>query len=418
MIRLNYDDIQDEKSYPDVAILQDIRSLIAGGETEGTFLDYKKDVSNKDNWPEAAAAFANSFGGLIIFGVDAPEGRARTMPGFSPKGTETKTRLVSTLLSHVQPAPEFRIRVVGHDVDKDKEIAVLRIPQGVHPPYMYSKKEQNRVYVRMGAQKTEADYLQLSALFERRRKLGSTVASSLEELAGPQSRLRVHDPVGSNQLSRSFYRLILAPDDDRAARRLTFDAERQFEKCISRTYDSSWQNRAAQRDRTATYLNRTASGPIEQHFALSSSGSIGFASPAGLSTGQGFFFYVTQFCSDFIKFLTLAGVFYQERQYYSGGLLDVEVALLDGARVHKGGEWLKGRRLFEPQLDSLPPALAMKTSLKVAVNPASAELFEGYIETALNDIARSYGSVFNPDCRLMMREYIDQRIDEARRPQT
>jgi hypothetical protein len=64
------DDIEEEKAYADERILSDVRALISSGQREGPMLDYKKDVSEKDNWAEAVAAFTNSFGGLIIFGVE------------------------------------------------------------------------------------------------------------------------------------------------------------------------------------------------------------------------------------------------------------------------------------------------------------------------------------------------------------
>ena len=65
---LYFDDITDERMYPSTDILRDVRSFIDSGQREGQMLDYKVDVSPKDNWPETVAAFANSFGGLIIFG--------------------------------------------------------------------------------------------------------------------------------------------------------------------------------------------------------------------------------------------------------------------------------------------------------------------------------------------------------------
>src|SRR5229473_2995217 len=126
------DDIEDQAEYPDEEILKDVRALINAGQREGPILDYKKDVSDKDNWAEAAAAFANSFGGLIIFGVEGDGDQPRRITGFDPRGVEIKTKLTSTLLSRIQPRPDFRVRVVTHDTDRAKEVAVLRISEGFH----------------------------------------------------------------------------------------------------------------------------------------------------------------------------------------------------------------------------------------------------------------------------------------------
>jgi hypothetical protein len=89
-------------------------------------------------------------------------------PGTTPKGVEMKTRLGSTILSRIQPRPDIHIRVLTHDTDPTKEIAILRVSEGAHPPYMHNKGDEHRIYVRTGAQKAEADYLQLNALYDKR----------------------------------------------------------------------------------------------------------------------------------------------------------------------------------------------------------------------------------------------------------
>ena len=133
------DDITSESRDPATTLLHDIRSLIACGQREGPLLDYKADVSPKDNWPETIAAFANTFGGLIIFGVEGQTDQPRRLTEYDPKGVEMKTRLGSTILSRIQPRPDITIRVVNLDTDPSKEVAVVRVSEGAHPPYMHSK---------------------------------------------------------------------------------------------------------------------------------------------------------------------------------------------------------------------------------------------------------------------------------------
>src|SRR6266446_2840657 len=130
MGNLFVDNIENLEAYPDQQILKDVRALVDIGYREGAPIDYKKDISEKDNWPQAAAAFANTFGGLIIFGVDENQGRPVRVLGFDPKGVETKTKLTSILLSRIQPRPEIQIRVVSLDTDQTKEVAILRILEG------------------------------------------------------------------------------------------------------------------------------------------------------------------------------------------------------------------------------------------------------------------------------------------------
>ena len=85
------DNIEDQKAYTDEMILRDVRALIVIGQRENSLIDYKTNISEKDNWPEGATAFANTFGGLIIFGVEAKDDVPTAMPGFEPRG-ETRDR--------------------------------------------------------------------------------------------------------------------------------------------------------------------------------------------------------------------------------------------------------------------------------------------------------------------------------------
>ena len=166
---LYFDDIEN-RSYSDKAILEDVRALVKTGQREGPLLDYKSDVSHKDNWPSTVAAFANTFGGLIVFGVEGKNDQPRRLTGFDPKGVEVKTKLTSMVIDRIQPRPNFSVRVVTHDQDPTREVALLRVAEGQDPPYMHSNQSEHRIYIRVGAQKTEADYLQLSSLLESERQ--------------------------------------------------------------------------------------------------------------------------------------------------------------------------------------------------------------------------------------------------------
>ncbi|HYW38674.1 MAG TPA: ATP-binding protein [Terriglobales bacterium] len=171
---LYFDDIED-RSYSDDMILADLEALVKSGQREGTVIDYKSDVSDQDNWPQTVAAFANSFGGLIVFGVEGKNDQPRRVSGFDPKGVEIKTKLTSMVVDRIQPRPDFLVRVVTLDKNSGREVALLRVAEGRTPPYMHSKDQEHRVYTRIGAQKAEADYLQLSSLFEKKQRIASQV---------------------------------------------------------------------------------------------------------------------------------------------------------------------------------------------------------------------------------------------------
>src|ERR1700680_4916967 len=219
---LYFDDIEN-KTYSDKMILEDLRALIKAGQREGPLLDYKSDLSHKDNWPSTVAAFANTFGGLIVFGVEGKNDQPRRLTGFDPKGVEVKTKLTNMVIDRIQPRPDFSVRVVTHDQDPKREVALLRVAEGRNPPYMHSKDTEHRVYIRVGARKAEADYLQLSSLLEKRKRTESQAVIPAAELFGSDSQLHIPRPVHSNQVSPNVFKFILSPRNIGAGVRLNFE---------------------------------------------------------------------------------------------------------------------------------------------------------------------------------------------------
>ncbi|MBV9745593.1 MAG: putative DNA binding domain-containing protein, partial [Acidobacteriia bacterium] len=285
------DDIEDQRIYTDEMVLHDVRALITAGIREGPTLDYKADISEKDNWPETAVAFANTFGGLMIFGVQGRGDQPRRLTGFNPNGVEIKTKLGSTLLSRVQPRLDFQIRVVTFDQDPGKEVAILKIPQGIHPPYMHAKGDEHRVYVRAGAQKAEADYLHLMSLFERSRQSETLVGWFPTEFA---SSLRVSEP-GEDRHSPHWYKFLLTPNDSRIMRRLTLTVERQFMQCVGQIYGYPESEGKVVRNQGISLFTRGADVLIERQYGLSVEGAIGFVSRACLRTNTGDYFVPVEF---------------------------------------------------------------------------------------------------------------------------
>jgi hypothetical protein len=243
------DDITSEMTYPAATILQDIRNLIATGQREGAILDYKADVSPKDNWPETIAAFANTFGGVVIFGVEGQADQPRRLSAYDPKGIEMKTRLGSTIVSRIQPRPDIQIRIITLDTDPTREIAILRVAEGAHPPYMHNKGDEHRIYLRSGAQKVEADYLQLNALFDKRSRTRLPITVSISDL---HQRLALKKPGDKNQTREHWYRFVIAPETHGAARRLTAQVEEEFDDSLVRFFTGGFGGQPAARDQHTT----------------------------------------------------------------------------------------------------------------------------------------------------------------------
>lgn len=392
-------DIEDPKAYPDKTILQDVRALIETGQREGSLIDYKQDISDRDKWSEAVVAFANTFGGLVIFGVETKNDVPAAMPGFRPKG-ETNTRLTNTLLSRVHFRPDFQVRIVKHDEDSTKEVAILRVSEGSRPPYMHSKADEHRVYVRMGARKAEADYLQLSALFEKQRTADSRASLFLSELGGLTSALFVMAADKPESRSSHSYTFVLAPVDDRARRRLTREVENNVKHHIECTFTQGHplSDKLVIRHPGASYFRREMGAHTEQRFAITLNGSLGFVTHACIETTDGLFFNVTDFCQNLLDFLCLGASFYESSRYYGECQTNVSLAIPDKARVFEGAPNDPtpplGSRIFEPPLESISGAAVF--SNRIALHPLTSERLLDYLESVMNDLARMAGRVLAP----------------------
>lgn len=410
------DNIDDQTAYKDAMILRDVRALVDTGQRESPVLDYKKDVSDKDNWPEAVAAFANTFGGLIIFGVEAKGDQPAALTGFDPRGVEIKTKLTSTLLSRIQPRPQISIRVVALDTDPAREVVVLRVSEGFRPPYMHSKDGHHHIYIRVGAQKVEADYLQLSALIEKRQNSDGSEVLDTDDLIGTKSQLAVTEP-GSKLVSRNWYRFVLVPGDQRASRRLTVEVERQFGTCIDHLLGQTPQDTPVMRSQTTTYFQRGTGTGLERRFALTGKGALGFATHACIKTNDGPFFIPFQFCRDLADFAVLVAMYYEKAQYYGDGNLIITLKMGEKAGLFNGtptpASLLPGSGLFDPPLEFIQTD-DYTTQIRLGLQSLSGDRLQDYIEAVVNDIARAAGRVLSSGFRQATLPMVEDAVKRCR----
>ena len=79
---------------------------------------------------KTVAAFANGYGGSIVFGVESDEATVCGLDGIDP--VAERDRLAQLARSIVTPAPEATARVYEHD---GKTLLVLAVRRGTDPPY-------------------------------------------------------------------------------------------------------------------------------------------------------------------------------------------------------------------------------------------------------------------------------------------
>lgn len=129
---------------------------------EATEYDKKQAVETKKpkSWCKSVSAFANTSGGILIFGA-ADDG---TVIGLADaeRDAETISEIIKNRLS---PIPEFTLEF---NTSKDeKKLIILRICKGEETPYYYSADGVTEAYIRIGNESVPADSTDLKRLVMR-----------------------------------------------------------------------------------------------------------------------------------------------------------------------------------------------------------------------------------------------------------
>lgn len=110
-----------------------ILALLSQG--EGQRVEFKRQLPGES--PESkrtvfktVAAFANGYGGSVVFGVESDEATVCGLGNIDP--VAERDRLAQLARSIVTPAPEVEARVYEHD---GKMLLVLTVSRGSSPPY-------------------------------------------------------------------------------------------------------------------------------------------------------------------------------------------------------------------------------------------------------------------------------------------
>jgi hypothetical protein len=246
---------------------------------EGYLLDFKQEWSEKA--VKTVAAFANTFGGLLIVGVSEKNGRADQIVGITvgPR-QELKTSIASSIASNISPTPPYEIWNLVMPQDPSKQLCVIRVRKGVGI-HLWTKKDECPVYVRNDSESRRADAAALQALLAMRS--GPTVAR--EGQRGPSISpffvTRAIEGAAENVRERSptFLAISIAPEAPLKVH-LDLAIEEKISSIISASYPEPvgpWPTLTATRSRTwyqLTYLQQ--SSDYEMHWAMDDRGGCHF----------------------------------------------------------------------------------------------------------------------------------------------
>lgn len=174
-----------------------ILSLKEDRVAESRDLDFKRDYNlsgdrEKREFACDVAAFANTVGGDLLFGVDEIDGVASAIPGISSfKGDEERLRIENLLSTGVSP----RIAGLGFKVvplENGNSIFIVRIPRSLNAPHMVTYNGDFRFYGRHSSGRFPMDVNQIRDSFSS----GDLISGGLKAFRERRIHWIQHNEVG------------------------------------------------------------------------------------------------------------------------------------------------------------------------------------------------------------------------------
>lgn len=118
---------------------------------ETTNIDFKSDLEKEKpkSWLKSVSAFANTKGGIILFGVD-DKTHEETGVADVVKATEKISELIN---ARIEPLPRYEL---NYFMENDKDFIELEIGDGPITPYFYVSDGRKEAYIRSGNQSIPA----------------------------------------------------------------------------------------------------------------------------------------------------------------------------------------------------------------------------------------------------------------------
>lgn len=141
----------------------DIQKLKDDGFDESEILDYKDMRIDDNNVVKEVAAFSNTRGGFLIYGIKETGngGHPDSINGIDD--IYNLEKLEQLIIGNIRPRVSVQIRKIIIP-NSDKIILIIRIPEGQNQPY-YNK---NKYYKRYNFEAKEMDEHEIEALYQKR----------------------------------------------------------------------------------------------------------------------------------------------------------------------------------------------------------------------------------------------------------
>lgn len=156
---------------------------------EGWYAEYKREVPNTSSIAKSVSAFANQFGGWLLYGVTEATDGSRMAGGFPgiplADAAASELRVRDAVRTMMNPSAYFETRAVAGPCEEialpeGRAILVVYVPEGADTPYLHGS---GRVYRRVGDSSDPRELTDrgaLDALFHRREAKRDRLRTLLE----------------------------------------------------------------------------------------------------------------------------------------------------------------------------------------------------------------------------------------------
>jgi hypothetical protein len=158
---------------PDEWDLDRLQRLVSENDLERGRIEYKRELGNGHTTLEAIAALANSFGGVVLIGIDETKSGPSRITGV---GAGERDRLISLCWSQLVPPFSPEIIPIKLDLPGKFVFAVMIDPDYARRPVMLT--QGNKVLVRLEDRNVTPDWYRLRDLFTEQSARGRTGMSA------------------------------------------------------------------------------------------------------------------------------------------------------------------------------------------------------------------------------------------------
>ena len=239
---------------------------------EGPRLDFKSDVP--DDIGDDVAGLANTYGGLILIGVKSDKEKHNIpleLVGVHVGHGDWIARITQKVLSTVQPRPPFDVTVVPSG-KRDCAVILIRVYEGDHPPYEFTKGP--RISVRFQDTTRQATAREIENLFAKRDRAKTSPEEIISEYLPAKGSYYKNRPDPCKYLPDPGQILFVVP---RGELRIPIDAavEHKFETEVRSHFPDESKPESFRRGRF--FLLVSGDALYRRTWEVWSSGAVGFA---------------------------------------------------------------------------------------------------------------------------------------------